>query len=331
MPRGRRSTRARTTRRSAVAPVSSRGHTPATSAVAQTSTSPSLVVSSGSSDGHAIAASAPGPTTLQPPCLQPPCHWSCCWVRQELQAFSASQSIPSTTVSSSSGGTDPAALPPQNQITLKAANIDGGGYLYTNDLLKLEDCREEGSPVQWPICPSPIQLQNSICSHPDHRFAAYIHAGLSQGFRIGFDRRSSSLTSASGNHPSASTNRLAASEYIHEELEAGRLLGPIEEQSLPMVHTSPIGLIPKAHQPNKWRMIVDLSSPRGHSVNDGISPELASIKYASVDDAVEQILQLGKGTKLVKLDLKNAYRIIPRTIICWQSLGRTSTGLFPLA
>ena len=38
---------------------------------------------------------------------------------------------------------------------------------------------------------------------------------------------------------------------------------------------------------------------------------VSSITYARVDDAVAQILQLGQGTMLVKLDLKNAYRIIP--------------------
>lgn len=58
-------------------------------------------------------------------------------------------------------------------------------------------------------------------------------------------------------------------------------------------------------------MIVDLSFPRGHSINDGVSTELSSISYASVDDAVNLILQLGRGTQLVKLDLKNAYHIVP--------------------
>jgi hypothetical protein len=46
-------------------------------------------------------------------------------------------------------------------------------------------------------------------------------------------------------------------------------------------------------------------------VNSGISPELSSITYAKVDDAVKLILQLGLGTELVKLDLKSAYRIVP--------------------
>ena len=37
------------------------------------------------------------------------------------------------------------------------------------------------------------------------------------------------------------------------------------------IHTSAIGAIPKKNKPEKWRLIVDLSSPTDHSVNDGIS------------------------------------------------------------
>ena len=52
---------------------------------------------------------------------------------------------------------------------------------------------------------------------------------------------------------------------------------------------SPVGLVPKS-EPNQWRLIVDLSYPHGHSINDGIPNELASVSYASVDDAVQLIL-----------------------------------------
>ena len=58
-------------------------------------------------------------------------------------------------------------------------------------------------------------------------------------------------------------------------------------------------------------MIVDLSSPTACSVNDGISAELCLLRYASSDDALRLISQLGPGTQLVKMDLKDAYRIIP--------------------
>ena len=77
------------------------------------------------------------------------------------------------------------------------------------------------------------------------------------------------------------------------------------------VHVSPIGLVPKGHATGKWRTIVDLSSPTAGSVNDGISAELCSLRYASLDDALGLITQLGPGTQLVKMDLKDAYRIVP--------------------
>ena len=56
-------------------------------------------------------------------------------------------------------------------------------------------------------------------------------------------------------------------------------------------------------------MIVNLSSLRDHSVNDGISEEICSLSYAALDDAVGLIRMLGPMTKLMKMDLKDAYRM----------------------
>ncbi len=39
----------------------------------------------------------------------------------------------------------------------------------------------------------------------------------------------------------------------------------------------PFGVIPKKGKPGKWRLIVNLSAPDGHSVNDSIARELASV------------------------------------------------------
>ena len=50
------------------------------------------------------------------------------------------------------------------------------------------------------------------------------------------------------------------------------------------VHTSSIGVIiipKKKKQSGKWRLIVDLSSPSGASINDYITRELASLTYFS--------------------------------------------------
>ena len=74
---------------------------------------------------------------------------------------------------------------------------------------------------------------------------------------------------------------------------------------------SRFGVIEKLHQPGKYRLIVDLSHPEGHSVNDGIEPDLCTLKYTSVDAAVATVLSKRVGVKLTKFDIESAYRIIP--------------------
>jgi len=57
---------------------------------------------------------------------------------------------------------------------------------------------------------------------------------------------------------------------------------------------------------------VDLSSPEGFSVNDGISPDLASINYyTSLDHLATLVLSLGKDSFQVKVDIQEAYCMVP--------------------
>ena len=74
---------------------------------------------------------------------------------------------------------------------------------------------------------------------------------------------------------------------------------------------SRFGVIPKPHQPGKWGLITDLSSPKGSSVNDSICPSLCSVSFASVDNAVRCILSLGQGVLLAKFDITSAYHVVP--------------------
>lgn len=192
-------------------------------------------------------------------------------------------------------------------ITLPTANIAAGRYVYISHLTELEACTEHDDVIKWPTCPTPIRLSSWVpflLSHPDHIFASYVYQGLKQGFRICFRKQGSGLRH---NHPSALANPAVIQTHIDIEQEAGRLVGPLPQSVVPLVHTNPIGLVPKSHQVDKWRMIVDLSSPTNRSVNDGISKDLCSLAYASVDDAVERILRLGRA----KLDIQSAYRIVP--------------------
>ena len=105
-------------------------------------------------------------------------------------------------------------------------------------------------------------------------------------------------------------NHQIVEQHIREETEAGRLLGPLPPQLAALCHISPMGLIPKTNQPGKWRLIVDLSTPQGASINDAIDSSHCSLHYASIEDAVQAVRHLGPGTLLAKLDLRKAYRVI---------------------
>ena len=77
-----------------------------------------------------------------------------------------------------------------------------------------------------------------------------------------------------------------------------------------MIHTSRFGVIPKG-QTGKWRLIVDMSSPEGHSINDGIPESLCSLSYVGVKDASLRLRRSGKGALMAKVDVRSAYRNVP--------------------
>lgn len=101
------------------------------------------------------------------------------------------------------------------------------------------------------------------------------------------------------------------SDSLQIEISKGRLIGPLDPSLFPAVHISSLGAIPKKHSENKWRLILDLSHPKGSSVNDGIARNMCSLTYMKVDDLVQKILQTGRGTLLAKIDIESAFRNIP--------------------
>ena len=61
-------------------------------------------------------------------------------------------------------------------------------------------------------------------------------------------------------------------------------------------------------------------------MNDGIEPDLCTLKYTSVDAAVATVLSKRVGVKLAKFDIESAYRIIPvhpddRSLRAWYGRG----------
>ena len=70
-----------------------------------------------------------------------------------------------------------------------------------------------------------------------------------------------------------------------------------------------------------YRIILDLSSPRGLAVNEGISRENFSVKHASFDDAVEMVQAMGSEIFMAKLDIRHAFRLCPVRPDQWGLLG----------
>ena len=192
------------------------------------------------------------------------------------------------------------------------ANI-AGRYQYTEHLIELDRCRTSGAvPAEIQQIRTPLSWQewaSRLSGHPDQQFAQYVLQGIAQGFHIGFDPRCR-LQPAKHNMRSATEHPEVIEKHLGEELQSGGLLGPFSPTEFPQVHINRFGVIPKS-QPGKWRIITDLSYPQGASVNDGISQELASLSYITVDRVSSQIMQLGGGSLMAKVDIRSAYRLIP--------------------
>ena len=175
-------------------------------------------------------------------------------------------------------------------------------------LLNEERVPEDLARVHTPL--NTKEWADMLADHPDRAFARYITAGLSNGFRIGFDRRSP-LSSATTNMRSASLHPQVVADYLRKEISLGRMLGPFPPSLSGKLHTNRFRVIPKGHNTGKWRLITDLSFPPGQSVNDGIDPALCSLSYTTVDKAAQIVSELGPRALLAKVDTESAYRLVP--------------------
>ena len=135
--------------------------------------------------------------------------------------------------------------------------------------------------------------------------------GFHLGFNLGFNPLAVSLKSTRQNMPSASLQPSVIDQYYLTELEKGHVVDPFSIAPIPYLHISRFGIIPKKYQPGKWWLILDLSSSAGNSVNDGIPKEPFSVQYMKVDDVINGIMSLGRGSLLAKFDVESAYRNVP--------------------
>ncbi|XP_077778992.1 uncharacterized protein LOC144326320 [Podarcis muralis] len=158
---------------------------------------------------------------------------------------------------------------------------------------------------------SPIKLQplrTLLNLYPNRQAALLLGEGFSQGFRIPV------LSTPSSNCPPNQKSVLErpdiAMKKIQKEIVAGRVAGPFPVPPIDQLHISPLGIVPKK-APGEFRMIHNLSYPKGSSVNDAIPQEMCTVKYASFDQAVRLVRSFGRGAFMAKCDIESAFRLLP--------------------
>ena len=154
-------------------------------------------------------------------------------------------------------------------VFIYVMSVLAGGYPGMADLLVIDAQRPAhpvrlpkemeriGTPLDWRV------WDKALWDHPDPRFRKYIVEGIRDGFRVGFNY-TVGVRRAPVNMASAAEHPEVVKDYLAVECSEGRVLGPLDPQDFPYVHVSRFGVIPKGSpEANKWRLIVDLSSPEG--------------------------------------------------------------------
>ena len=167
----------------------------------------------------------------------------------------------------------------------------------------------EATSITTPLHPK--EWKRLLCEHPDRPLIHYFISSLTHGFRVGFKNLPSKLRLAYKNLAGALEHPQVVDDYLQAEITEKRVIGPFCKADIPHAHISRYGIIPKHRKPDKWRLIVDLSHPADFSVNDGIPKELCSLTYITVDTAIHHIMKLGPSALLAKIDIKNAFHLLP--------------------
>lgn len=106
----------------------------------------------------------------------------------------------------------------------------------------------------------------------------FITDGIQHGFCIGFDltvpKRFSKRNIQSGN-----VHAEVVQEYLDNKMLLQHVyeLGEEEAETLQGLQLNPFGIILKRGRPGKWCIIINLSSPDGQSIKDGISTDLYAL------------------------------------------------------
>lgn len=209
-----------------------------------------------------------------------------------------------------------AQLCPRSALTSQYRTLTFPPWLH--DFINQHNLAHSQTPLNIPV------LSLELLHHPDRSFVDVLIGNLTNGCDIGYT--GPQFPHCSKNLHSAYQHPEILDSTIAKECKEGRVLGPFAAPPLPCFRVSGLGLVPK--HDGGWRTICHLSAPCGSSINDYIDPDLFTLAYCSVDDAYAIVNSLGTGALMSKIDLKNAFSLIPVRPHDWNLLGMQWRGKF---
>ena len=148
--------------------------------------------------------------------------------------------------------------------------------------------------IETPVTVYKLSVELNDYPFPDLK--DYLLCGFCQGFRQGYTGLCFSI--APKNLKSASDNEVHVTDAIAKELICRHISGPFKTPPIHLLHCSPLGAVPKRDM--SLHLILDLSSPKGLSVNDWISKDDFSVTFSKFDDAVNLVRVAERGELIAK-------------------------------
>lgn len=167
-------------------------------------------------------------------------------------------------------------------------------------------------------------LERELLGYDKTKFKILIN-GFRQGFKLGTVGEISNKLPK--NHKSALENPTQVDAKLAIESLRGRIAGPFQSPPFVNMVFSPLGLVPKGDT-GKFRLIHDLSYPKGHSVNSLIPLENSTVQYEGLDQVIKLVKRFGKGAMMAKTDIEDAFRIICLHPSEYHLLGFSWNNLF---
>ena len=146
------------------------------------------------------------------------------------------------------------------------------------------------------------------------------------------------------NAPSALENGEKVTDAIADWVKKGFAFGPVHEDNVPS-SAKFSGIMTRPKPSGAVRIIINLSSPKGSSVNEGINPEDFPTKMSSTTIWLRALNKAGKNCFITKCDWSDAYKHVPTCLedsnlqwfswlgMCFKELclvfgGCSSAGIF---